>query len=75
MEIKEEDIDICQKAFMDLDEDGLGCIKSNDLKLALERIGVHAEENELYKMISEVDDKNTGFIKFSDFLSIYLKYK
>ena len=40
MNFKEEDIDICQKAFMDLDEDGLGAIKSEDLKIALERIGI-----------------------------------
>ena len=30
---------------------------------------------ELYKLIYEVDDKNTGMIKFGDFLSIYYKYK
>jgi len=32
-------------------------------------------DNDLYKMISEVDEKNTGFIKFNEFLSIYYKYK
>ena len=26
-------------------------------------------------MISEVDDNNTGMIKFNDFLGIYLKHK
>ena len=59
---------------MDLDEDDLGAIKSGDLKIALERIGIQPSENDLFKLISEVDDKNTGYIKFSDFLAIYYKY-
>lgn len=40
MNLSEEDIEICQKAFADLDEDGLGAIKASDLKIALERIGI-----------------------------------
>jgi Ca2+-binding EF-hand superfamily protein len=52
--LNEEDIDTCQKAFSDLDEEGIGCIKAADLKLALERIGFIPSENDLYKMISEV---------------------
>ena len=75
MEFKEEDIDLCQKAFMDLDEEDIGAIHSNELKSALEKIGISIDENELYKLISEVDDKNTGMIKFADFLTIYAKYK
>lgn len=31
MNLSEDDIDCCQKAFADLDDDGLGAIKSNDL--------------------------------------------
>ena len=37
-----------------MDEEGIGCIKASDLKLALERIGFIPSENDLYKMISEV---------------------
>ena len=36
--LNEDDIDTCQKAFSDLDEEGIGCIKASYLKLALERI-------------------------------------
>jgi len=56
-----------------LDEDNIGAIKVSDFKLALERIGYFPLENELYKMISEIDEGNTGYIKFNDFLQIYLK--
>lgn len=45
------------------------------MKIALERIGFNPSENELYKMISEVDENNTGLIRFSDFLGIYWKFK
>nr|7K5B_R Chain R, Dynein light chain 4A [Tetrahymena thermophila] len=75
MNLSEEDIQFCQKAFSDYDEDGLGAIKVSDLKLALENIGCSLSENDLFKMISEVDEKNTGLIKFSDFLNIYYKQK
>jgi len=75
MNLSEDDIDCCQKAFADLDEDGLGAIKANDLSLALEKIGIALPDKELYKLIYEVDEKNTGMIKFSDFLTIYYKYK
>ena len=75
MDPSEEDIEICQKAFADFDEDDLGMIKATDLKTALERININPQAFDLYKMISEVDANNTGYIKFSDFLSIYFKNK
>jgi centrin-2 len=75
MDLKEEDIEACQNAFKDLDEEGQGSIKASDLKIALERINVVLGENDLFKMISELDDNHTGQIKFSDFLTIYCKYK
>lgn len=39
MNLTEDDIDTCQKAFADLDEDGLGAIKTSDLAQALDKIG------------------------------------
>ena len=39
MNLSEDDIQFCQKAFSDYDEDGLGYINVSDLKLALENIG------------------------------------
>ena len=75
MNLTEEDLALCQRVFADLDEDGIGTIRSSDLKIALERIGSFPNENDLFKMISELDDHNTGFIKFSDFLSVYYKIK
>ncbi|KAM3146342.1 hypothetical protein pb186bvf_001687 [Paramecium bursaria] len=75
MNLTEDDIEKCQAAFADLDEDGIGAIRGQDLKIALERIGFHPSENELYKIISEVEENNTGLIRFSDFLGVFWKFK
>jgi Ca2+-binding EF-hand superfamily protein len=53
----------------------VGAIKLNDFKLALERIQYYPGEYELNKMISELDDNNTGFIQFNQFLKVYHKFK
>lgn len=68
MNLTEDDIQHCQNAFAGLDEDGIGAIKASDLKFALEKIGFIPSENDLYKLISEVDENNSGMIKFNDFL-------
>ena len=75
VKLTEEDIEICQRAFGDLDEDGTDTIKVHDLKIALDRIGFNPSENELYKLISEVDEDYNGLIKFNSFLEIYAKHK
>lgn len=83
MNLNEEDIDMCQRAFAEMDEviffnikkDGVGAIRGQDLKIALEKIGFKPSENELYKIISEVEETNTGLIRFSDFLGVYWKFK
>ncbi|CAD8075092.1 unnamed protein product [Paramecium sonneborni] len=75
MNLTEEDIDMCQRAFAEMDEDGVGAIRGQDLKIALEKIGFKPSENELYKIISEVEETNTGLIRFSDFLGVYWKFK
>jgi Ca2+-binding EF-hand superfamily protein len=54
MNLNEDDIDCCQKAFSELDEDGVGAIKANDLGIALERIGVTLPDKDLYRLIYEV---------------------
>ena len=38
-------------------------------------LGYTPKDSELFKLISDFDDNNTGMIKFNDFLGIYLKHK
>ncbi len=75
MNLNEDDILMCQKAFSEHDEDGLGAIKTQELGAVLEKLGFQLDDKELYKLIYEVDEKNTGMIDFGDFLTLYRKYK
>ncbi len=60
MELNEQEIEMCQKAFSELDSDNVGSIKVSDLKQALERVNFFPNEFDYYKMISEIDEHNTG---------------
>lgn len=60
MELNEQEIELCQKAFSELDTDNVGSIKVADLKQALDRVNFFPNEFDYYKMISEIDENNTG---------------
>lgn len=66
--LTEEDIMYCRKAIEDLDDDGNGQISIYDLETVLERMGIHYEEFELCKLISELDSNNLGYIEFESIL-------
>lgn len=53
--LTEEDILYCRKAVEDLDDDGNGQISIYDFETVLERMGIHYEEFQLCKLISELD--------------------
>lgn len=53
--LTEEDILYCRKAIEDLDDDGNGQISIYDFETVLERMGIHYEEFQLCKLISELD--------------------
>ena len=44
-----------------------------DFDTALDKLGIELSEIELAKLVSELDYKSTGFIKFSDILELYRK--
>ena len=71
--LSEEDISYCRRAIEDLDDNGNGQISMYDLETALQRLDLHYEEFELCKLISELDAKNIGIIKFEQILEIYRK--
>lgn len=73
--LSEDDIQYCQRAFQELDENVQGEIKAEDLNLALELVGYKQRAHKVNKMISEIDEYNTGIIKFKDFLVLFSKLK
>ena len=63
-----EEIESCRQAFNTFDKDGSGTIDANELKATLEALGQSPTAEEIFLMISEVDEDNSGEIEFAEFL-------
>ena len=70
MMLSQEDIDRCRQAFMAFDKDRSGTIDVWELRQVLEAMGQAPTEDELFQMISEVDDNMSGSIDFGEFLKV-----
>ena len=59
------------KAFMEFDVDGTGSqIKSDQVKDVLEFMDIQISEQEMFKMITEIDPDNTGYINIELFKNL-----
>lgn len=65
----------CRKAIEDLDDDGNGQVSVFDFDTVLEKMGIHYEEFELCKLMSELDEDNKGYIDFDGVLQVYHQRK
>jgi len=70
MVLTQEEIDGCREAFLSFDKDRSGTIDVWELRAVLECMGQKPTEEELFQMISEVDDNMSGSIDFSEFLKV-----
>jgi calmodulin len=68
--LTQEEIDGCREAFLLFDKDRSGSIDVWELKQVLNAMGQKPSEEELFQMISEIDENMTGSIDFSDFLKV-----
>jgi len=68
--LSQEDIDGCRQAFLAFDKDRSGTIDVWELRQVLEAMGQAPTEDELFQMISEVDDNMSGSIDFGEFLAV-----
>jgi len=75
MRLSEEEQDLCRKAFAKFDRDGSGTIDVRELRTALEAMGQHPTEEEVFVMIHDVDEDNSGEIEFSEFCRVIEKHK
>ena len=57
----------CWESFLSFDLDGSGQIQSSEFKALINMIGIKMSDDEIFKMISEIDPQNTGTIMYSDF--------
>lgn len=70
MVLTQEEIDGCRDAFLAFDRDRSGTIDVWELRQVLEAMGQRPTEEELFQMISEVDENMSGSIDFSEFLKV-----
>lgn len=70
MVLSQEEIDGCREAFLAFDKDRSGTIDVWELKQVLEAMGQKPSEEELFQMISEVDESMSGSIDFAEFLRV-----
>ena len=57
----------CWESFLSFDQDGSGQIQSSEFKNLINLIGIKMSDDEIFKMISEIDPENEGIIMYSDF--------
>lgn len=62
-------------AVISFDKDKSGCIDVWELRQVLEAMGQKPTEEELFQMISEVDENMSGAIEFSEFIRVIEKQK
>lgn len=80
MKLSEEQITNAKTIFTQFDKDGTGRIDRFELRVVLERknyveLGQQPSEEELFSMINEVDEQNTGKIEFYEFLRVYEQHQ
>merc|ERR1711959_54999 len=68
--LSEEQIDEIREAFSLFDADASGMIDVRELKAAMRALGFEVKNDELKKMITDVDNDGNGTIEFAEFLAM-----
>ena len=67
-ELSKEVEERCQQAFLAFDKEGNGYIKPEEVKGVLEIMNIKfEEEDDMFRMISDLDPENTGQINYAEF--------
>merc|ERR1711937_75716 len=68
--LSEEQMDEIREAFNLFDGDQSGAIDVRELKAAMRALGFEVKNEELEKMVSDVDNDGNGTIEFAEFLQM-----
>uniref|UniRef100_A0A7S0UV11 EF-hand domain-containing protein n=1 Tax=Polytomella parva TaxID=51329 RepID=A0A7S0UV11_9CHLO len=68
--LTDEELELCRKAFSMFDKDGSGTIDVRELKTALSALGQNPTDEELFVMISKVDEDGSKEIEFPEFVKV-----
>merc|ERR1712201_63953 len=69
-QLTEEQLDEIREAFSLFDADASGMIDVRELKAAMRALGFEVKNEELKKMVSDVDNDGNGTIEFAEFLEM-----
>ena len=72
--LTEEEVEELREAFNLFDTDGSGTIDPKELKELVLNLGIHAKNQTIFDMISDIDKNGNGQIDFKEFLDV-LTYK
>merc|ERR1712100_922050 len=67
-QLSDEQIDEIREAFSLFDSDASGAIDVRELEAAMRALGFEVKNEELKKMVTDVDNDGNGTIEFSEFL-------
>merc|ERR1711936_1212298 len=67
-QLSEEQLDEIREAFSLFDSDASGAIDVRELKAAMRALGFEVKNEELKKMVTDVDNDGNGTIEFAEFL-------
>merc|ERR1712205_216021 len=68
--LSDEQMDEIREAFSLFDSDASGMIDIRELKAAMRALGFEVKNEELKKMVSDVDNDGNGTIEFTEFLGM-----
>merc|ERR1712224_984001 len=68
--LTEEQLDEIREAFSLFDSDASGAIDVRELKAAMRALGFEIKNEELKKMVSDIDNDGNGTIEFAEFLGM-----
>ena len=68
-ELAKEIEDKCFEAFNAFDKEGSGTIASTDVKGVFDMQGIPITEDDIYRLLSDIDPDNTGVVHYAEFKS------
>merc|ERR1711959_170162 len=70
MSLSEDQKKECKEAFDLFDSDGSGAIDASELKVAMMALGFEPTEDEIDKMVKDIDEDGNATVEFNEFMDM-----